>query len=33
VRAEVDPWGIEDGPELELMRRVKGRFDPAGVLV
>jgi glycolate oxidase FAD binding subunit len=33
VRAEVDPWGIEEGPELELMRRVKDRFDPAGVLV
>jgi glycolate dehydrogenase FAD-binding subunit len=33
VRAEVDPWGIEAGPELELMRRVKQRFDPAGVLV
>jgi glycolate oxidase FAD binding subunit len=33
VRAEVDPWGIGEGPELELMRRVKERFDPAGVLV
>jgi glycolate oxidase FAD binding subunit len=32
VRAEVDPWGISDGPELELMRRVKQRFDPGGVL-
>jgi glycolate oxidase FAD binding subunit len=33
VRAEIDPWGIPEGPELELMRRVKQRFDPAGVLV
>jgi glycolate oxidase FAD binding subunit len=33
VRAEVDPWGLDDGPELDLMRRVKQRFDPAGVLV
>jgi glycolate oxidase FAD binding subunit len=33
VRAELDPWGIQEGPELELMRRVKERFDPAGVLV
>jgi glycolate oxidase FAD binding subunit len=33
VRREVDPWGLEDGPELELMRRVKQRFDPAGVLL
>jgi glycolate oxidase FAD binding subunit len=31
VRSQVDPWG-EDLPEptLELMRRVKARFDPAG---
>jgi glycolate oxidase FAD binding subunit len=30
LRAEVDPWG-ETGPgELELMRRVKARFDPLG---
>jgi glycolate oxidase FAD binding subunit len=33
VRAEADPWALKDGPELELMRRVKQRFDPAGVLV
>lgn len=30
VRAKVDPWGEETGP-VELMRRVKARFDPAGV--
>ncbi|MEA2169861.1 MAG: glycolate oxidase binding subunit [Solirubrobacteraceae bacterium] len=29
VRAAIDPWGIPDGPELDLMRRVKQRFDPA----
>jgi len=33
VRREVDPWGIAEGPALELMRRVKQRFDPDGVLV
>jgi glycolate oxidase FAD binding subunit len=32
VRREVDPWGMGDGPELTLMRRVKERFDPVGVL-
>jgi glycolate oxidase FAD binding subunit len=32
VRSEIDPWGLADGPELELMRRVKERFDPAGVM-
>jgi glycolate oxidase FAD binding subunit len=31
VREEVDVWGVMDGPALELMRRVKTRFDPAGV--
>jgi glycolate oxidase FAD binding subunit len=31
VREKVDVWGAEDGPEVELMRRVKVRFDPAGV--
>ncbi|MCW3065140.1 MAG: linked oxidase domain protein, partial [Solirubrobacterales bacterium] len=31
LRAAVDPWGVGEGPELELMRRVKERFDPAGV--
>ena len=30
VRAEVDPWGTEDGGAVQLMRRVKQRFDPAG---
>ena len=28
LRAAVDPWGVPDGPELALMRRVKERFDP-----
>jgi FAD/FMN-containing dehydrogenase len=31
VRQRVDPWGVEDGPELALMRRTKERFDPGGV--
>jgi glycolate oxidase FAD binding subunit len=30
VRARLDPWGGETGP-VELMRKVKERFDPAGV--
>jgi glycolate oxidase FAD binding subunit len=30
VRAAVDPWDVPEGPELDLMRRVKARFDPAG---
>jgi glycolate oxidase FAD binding subunit len=30
VRDKLDPWGDETGP-VELMRRVKARFDPAGV--
>ncbi len=30
VRAGLDPWGGETGP-VALMRRVKARFDPAGV--
>jgi glycolate oxidase FAD binding subunit len=30
VRGALDPWGLAPGPELELMRRVKARFDPAG---
>ena len=30
VRAALDPWGGETGP-VELMRKVKERFDPAGV--
>ncbi len=29
VRAAADPWGTTSGPELELMRRIKQRFDPA----
>ena len=31
VRAAVDPWGEPDGPLLALSRRLKERFDPAGV--
>jgi len=31
MRAAVDPWGVPSGPELELARRVKLRFDPHGV--
>lgn len=30
VRDGLDPWGTREGTELELMRRVKMRFDPAG---
>jgi glycolate oxidase FAD binding subunit len=30
LRGAVDPWDVADGPELELMRRVKERFDPEG---
>jgi glycolate oxidase FAD binding subunit len=30
VRAEIDPWGPADRPSIELMRRVKARFDPSG---
>jgi glycolate oxidase FAD binding subunit len=30
LRAAGDPWGAKPGPELELMRSVKARFDPAG---
>jgi glycolate oxidase FAD binding subunit len=30
VRAEVDPWDADHAQPLELMRRVKERFDPAG---
>jgi glycolate oxidase FAD binding subunit len=32
VRRRIDPWGVEDGPELTLMRRTKQRFDPRGIL-
>jgi glycolate oxidase FAD binding subunit len=28
VRAALDPWGPADAAQLELMRRVKDRFDP-----
>ena len=31
VRDKVDLWGSAEGPEVELMRRVKSAFDPAGV--
>ncbi|HEU0318010.1 MAG TPA: hypothetical protein VFR49_11815, partial [Solirubrobacteraceae bacterium] len=31
LRSGVDVWGVADGPELDLLRRVKARFDPAGV--
>jgi glycolate oxidase FAD binding subunit len=31
LRRAVDPWGVPEGPELALLRRVKARFDPAGV--
>jgi glycolate oxidase FAD binding subunit len=31
LRAELDPWGVQAGPALELMRRTKARFDPNGV--
>ena len=30
ARAEADPWGPVPAPALEVMRRVKARFDPAG---
>jgi glycolate oxidase FAD binding subunit len=30
VRAALDPWGDRTGP-VDLMRKVKARFDPAGV--
>ncbi len=31
LRAELDPWGAPTGPLLDLMRRVKARFDPAAI--
>jgi glycolate oxidase FAD binding subunit len=31
ARGAVDPWALADGPELELMRQIKLRFDPADV--
>jgi glycolate oxidase FAD binding subunit len=31
LREQLDTWGAgDDGPELQLMRRIKQRFDPAG---
>jgi glycolate oxidase FAD binding subunit len=30
ARGTLDPWGSEPGPAVELMRRIKLRFDPAG---
>jgi hypothetical protein len=30
VRAALDPWGGEIGP-VDLMGKVKARFDPAGI--
>jgi glycolate oxidase FAD binding subunit len=32
VREEIDPWGDVDAGLLDLTRRVKARFDPAGAL-
>jgi glycolate oxidase FAD binding subunit len=29
LRLRLDPWGTREGPMLDLMRRVKQRFDPA----
>ena len=31
ARGELEPWGSPDPAALELMRRVKARFDPGGV--
>lgn len=31
VRKRIDPWGVDEGPELTLMRRTKERFDPRRV--
>lgn len=31
ARGAVDPWALTDGPELELMRRIKRNFDPAEI--
>jgi glycolate oxidase FAD binding subunit len=30
VRSTIDVWGVREGPAIELMRRIKARFDPAG---
>jgi glycolate oxidase FAD binding subunit len=32
LRGAIDPWDVPEGAELELMRRVKERFDPEGRL-
>jgi glycolate oxidase FAD binding subunit len=31
LRRTVEVWGVAPGPELDLLRRVKARFDPRGV--
>jgi glycolate oxidase FAD binding subunit len=31
LRAELDPWSAPNGPLMDLMRRIKQRFDPAAV--
>jgi glycolate oxidase FAD binding subunit len=31
ARGAVDPWNVGEGAELEMMRGLKARFDPAGV--
>jgi glycolate oxidase FAD binding subunit len=31
VRAKVDVWSVSEGPALDLMRRLKPRFDPGGI--
>ena len=31
ARGAVDPWNMAEGPELELMRDLKRKFDPAGI--
>jgi glycolate oxidase FAD binding subunit len=31
ARERLDPWASVEGPALTLMRRVKERFDPAGI--
>jgi glycolate oxidase FAD binding subunit len=30
ARDSLEPWGLQEGPVIELMRRIKMRFDPAG---
>jgi glycolate oxidase FAD binding subunit len=31
VRAKLDAWGMPESLAVELMRRVKPRFDPGGI--